>query len=45
LLHSRLADLRRQITENGQQETLEELFFRLTEAPELPRTVEPAKEA
>jgi ABC-2 type transport system ATP-binding protein len=31
LLHARLADLRRELTENGQQETLEDLFFRLTE--------------
>jgi ABC-2 type transport system ATP-binding protein len=34
LLHEKLADLRRQITESGRQETLEDLFFRLTEAPE-----------
>ncbi|MCC6417652.1 MAG: ABC transporter ATP-binding protein [Gemmataceae bacterium] len=32
LLHERLADLRRQVTEAGRQETLEDLFFRLTEA-------------
>jgi ABC-2 type transport system ATP-binding protein len=32
LLHSRLDDLRRQISESGRQESLEELFFRLTEA-------------
>src|SRR5205823_13764720 len=31
LLHARLADLRRQLTEDGRHETLEELFFRLTE--------------
>jgi ABC-type multidrug transport system ATPase subunit len=31
LLHERLADLRRRLTEDGRQETLEELFFRLTE--------------
>jgi ABC-2 type transport system ATP-binding protein len=33
LLHAPLADLRRELTEDGRQETLEELFFRLTEAP------------
>jgi len=32
LLHAPLAELRRQLTEAGKQETLEELFFRLTEA-------------
>jgi ABC-2 type transport system ATP-binding protein len=31
LLHARLADLRRELTESGRQETLEDLFFRLTE--------------
>ena len=31
LLHGSLAELRREITEQGRQETLEELFFRLTE--------------
>ena len=31
LLHGRLAELRREIDESGQKETLEELFFRLTE--------------
>jgi ABC-2 type transport system ATP-binding protein len=31
LLHARLTDLRRELTESGRQETLEELFFRLTE--------------
>jgi ABC-2 type transport system ATP-binding protein len=35
LLHGRLADLRRQLTEQGRHETLEELFFRLTETPPL----------
>ncbi len=40
LVHGKLADLRRQITESGRQETLEELFFRLTEAPETPTIVE-----
>jgi ABC-2 type transport system ATP-binding protein len=33
LLHSKLADLRRQVAANGQAESLEDLFFRLTEAP------------
>jgi ABC-2 type transport system ATP-binding protein len=31
LLHEKLAELRRQVTEGGRQETLEDLFFRLTE--------------
>jgi ABC-2 type transport system ATP-binding protein len=31
VLHDKLADLRQQLTESGRQETLEELFFRLTE--------------
>jgi ABC-2 type transport system ATP-binding protein len=39
LLHGRLADLRGQIAESGKQETLEELFFRLTE--ENPERVSP----
>jgi ABC-type multidrug transport system ATPase subunit len=38
LLHGRLADLRRQLTEDGRQETLEELFFRLTEGAGRPET-------
>ena len=33
LLHSPLAALRQQLTESGRQESLEELFFRLTGAP------------
>jgi ABC-2 type transport system ATP-binding protein len=33
LLHGRLADLRGDLAVNGRQETLEELFFRLTEGP------------
>jgi ABC-2 type transport system ATP-binding protein len=41
LLHGRMTDLRREITESGRQETLEDLFFRLTEASETPLTVEP----
>ncbi len=36
LLHEKLAELRRQLTEAGRQETLEELFFRLTEGPAAP---------
>lgn len=31
VLHARLSDLRQQITASGQQESLEDLFFRLTE--------------
>jgi ABC-2 type transport system ATP-binding protein len=34
VLHGALADLRRQAAESGRHETLEELFFRLTEAPD-----------
>lgn len=41
VLHANLADLRRQISESGRQETLEELFFRLTEPPEQPLTAVP----
>jgi ABC-2 type transport system ATP-binding protein len=41
LLHGRLADLRRQLTEQGRHETLEELFFRLTEAAPLVLPVAP----
>jgi ABC-2 type transport system ATP-binding protein len=33
VLHARLADLRRQLAESGRHETLEDLFFRLTETP------------
>jgi ABC-2 type transport system ATP-binding protein len=33
VLHGTLADLRKQAAADGKQETLEELFFRLTEAP------------
>jgi ABC-2 type transport system ATP-binding protein len=33
LLHGALAELRRQASEDGRHETLEELFFRLTETP------------
>jgi ABC-2 type transport system ATP-binding protein len=33
LLHEKLAELRRRLREAGRQETLEELFFRLTEGP------------
>jgi ABC-2 type transport system ATP-binding protein len=35
VLHGNLAELRRQVTEGGRQESLEELFFRLTEPPPL----------
>jgi ABC-2 type transport system ATP-binding protein len=34
LLHGHLADLRREAVEGGRAESLEDLFFRLTEAPE-----------
>jgi ABC-2 type transport system ATP-binding protein len=34
LLHGSLTELRQQIDANGRKETLEELFFRLTESPE-----------
>jgi len=45
LLHARLAELRRELTESGRQETLEELFFRLTEgeAKGAPVVSSPAK--
>ena len=43
LLHGRIADLRRQITESGRQESLEDLFFRLTETPEEPLLVQPVE--
>ncbi len=43
VLHGNLADLRRQITESGRQESLEDLFFRLTEPPGRPFTVVPAE--
>jgi len=36
LLHGNLADLRREAVEGGRAESLEDLFFRLTEAPEAP---------
>jgi ABC-2 type transport system ATP-binding protein len=36
VLHGSLAELRRQAAESGRHETLEELFFRLTEAPAPP---------
>src|SRR5438105_11574912 len=39
LLHARMMDLRRQITESGRQESLEDLFFRLTENSHGPLTV------
>jgi ABC-2 type transport system ATP-binding protein len=43
VLHGNLADLRRQITESGRQETLEDLFFRLTEPPEQPLAAQPVE--
>jgi ABC-2 type transport system ATP-binding protein len=43
VLHGNLADLRLQLTESGRQETLEELFFRLTEPPAQPLTVLPVE--
>jgi ABC-2 type transport system ATP-binding protein len=43
VLHGHLPDLRRQISESGRQETLEELFFRLTEPPVQPLPVEPVE--
>jgi ABC-2 type transport system ATP-binding protein len=42
LLHGKIADLRRQISESGRHETLEDVFFRLTEMPAEPLTVLPA---
>jgi ABC-2 type transport system ATP-binding protein len=42
LLHGNLADVRRQLTESGRHESLEDLFFRLTGLPEEPLTVLPA---
>jgi ABC-2 type transport system ATP-binding protein len=43
LLHGSLAELRQEITASGRQETLEELFFRLTEAAQPPSNVQPAE--
>ncbi len=40
LRHGRLADLRGEAAADGRQETLEELFFRLTEMPEAERAAE-----
>ena len=39
LLHGKLADLRRQINEDGRRETLEDLFFRLTEGETVPSVI------
>lgn len=44
LMHSSLNRLRQEMCENGRQETLEDLFFRLTEASEPPVSL-PATEA
>jgi ABC-2 type transport system ATP-binding protein len=38
VLHAKLADLQREVAASGRQETLEDLFFRLTEKPEGERT-------
>ena len=43
LLHRSLADLRAEIANSGQAESLEDLFFRLTEKPE-PATATVAEE-
>jgi ABC-2 type transport system ATP-binding protein len=43
LLHGNLAELRKEISTSGRQETLEDLFFRLTESTEPPLTVELAE--
>ena len=40
LLHGRLADLRQEMAEQGRQETLEDLFFRLTEGTAGDKVVE-----
>ncbi len=46
VLHARLADLRQQLNESGQQETLEDLFFRLTEStPETEETAISSQES
>jgi len=45
LLHGKLADLRREANRDGRQETLEDLFFRLTASPNEPVTVELVKGA
>ncbi|MGE3818519.1 MAG: ABC transporter ATP-binding protein [Isosphaeraceae bacterium] len=42
LLHGSLADLRRRIDEEGRKESLEDLFFRLTESDETTATSESA---
>jgi ABC-2 type transport system ATP-binding protein len=44
LLHGRLDDLRLRAAADGRHETLEELFFRLTETPPLPPDVAPVGE-
>jgi ABC-2 type transport system ATP-binding protein len=44
LRHGRLADLRAELTVDGRQETLEELFFRLTETPPDDESREPPDE-
>ena len=44
LLHGKLADLRRQVSGEDRQESLEELFFRLTATNDQPATIEAAPE-
>jgi ABC-2 type transport system ATP-binding protein len=43
LVHGTLSELRRQIDESGRHETLEDLFFRLTEASETDTVITTAK--
>jgi ABC-2 type transport system ATP-binding protein len=43
LLQGRLADLRNEATADGRAESLEDLFFRLTESPEAPVAAGPAE--
>jgi ABC-2 type transport system ATP-binding protein len=43
-LHAPLAELRRQLTGDGKQETLEEVFFRLTGSPQPSETLEKSSE-
>jgi ABC-2 type transport system ATP-binding protein len=45
LRHGRLDDLRRELAANGRHETLEELFFRLTETPPVEAGFKPAPTA
>jgi ABC-2 type transport system ATP-binding protein len=43
LLHGRMADLQREAMGDGREESLEDLFFRLTESPEATQGVAPAE--